>query len=134
LTAVTLALFSSTSHKIKGNVCAFCKRNGKSCTAGESRPGDCSITPPVSTEEIIHQISVSSGAAIAATSIARQLVQTMKEKESEKDALVAGLRQDVRELRGHVHRLQDTVVGQQRLIDILIERMDEVPAVGSRNY
>jgi hypothetical protein len=120
--------------KIKGNVCAFCKRNGKSYTAGESRRGDGDATPLVSTEAIIHQISVSSGAAIAATSITRQLVQTTKEKDEEMSALVAGLRQDVRELRGHVHRLQDTVVGQQRLIDKLIERMDKVPAVGFRNY
>jgi Fe-S-cluster containining protein len=118
----------------KGNVCAYCKRHGKPCTAGESRPDITDTTPLVVTQEVLHQIGVTSGAAIASASDARQLVGSIKDKEEEQDNKIAMLEQEVGELKEEVRVLKDTVAGQQRQVDELIKRMDNTSATNFRSY
>jgi len=63
------------SERIKGDICAYCKRNGKSpCNAGQSHPGNDDTAPSITAGDILHQISVHYG-----ISGFRQLVQVMEE-------------------------------------------------------
>ena len=97
------------SEKIKGDICAYCKRNEKSpCNAGQSGPANDITAPSVMAGDVLHQISVHYG-----VSDVRQLVQIMEDKDSAKDASISSLRQEIIELKEGFYRLQDTVVGQQ---------------------
>ena len=82
-------------------MCAYCKRNGKSpCNAGQSPPGNDDTAPSVMAGDILHQIPVHYG-----VSDVGQLVQTMDDRESAKDALISSLQQGIVDLREGFHRL-----------------------------
>lgn len=79
--------------------------------------------------DVLHQIFVHYGDLDV-----RQLIQTMDDRESAKDALMSSLRQEIVVLEEGFHRLQDIVVGQQRLIATLIERMDKGSTASFHGY